>query len=94
MGAGTGLPSLVCAHLDAKVVVITDYPDSDLIENISYNINHCKSLKNKSNVHAEVGTIHSYYAVRRLTPSPPGLSLGTTNRQIDDASTTRQHETV
>ncbi|RVD81657.1 uncharacterized protein DFL_009510 [Arthrobotrys flagrans] len=39
-GAGAGLPSLVCAALGGKTVVITDYPDPDLIQNIEYNKLH------------------------------------------------------
>lgn len=42
LGAGAGLPSLVCAILGAKTVVVTDFPDPDLIENIRYNIEHCQ----------------------------------------------------
>lgn len=40
LGAGAGLPSLICALHGAKRVVVTDYPDQDLIENLQYNINH------------------------------------------------------
>jgi nicotinamide N-methyltransferase len=40
LGAGAGLPSLVCAILGAKRVVVTDYPDPDLIENLQFNIEH------------------------------------------------------
>jgi EEF1A N-terminal glycine/lysine methyltransferase len=40
-GAGAGLPSLVCAINSARQVVVTDYPDQDLIENLRYNIRHC-----------------------------------------------------
>jgi EEF1A N-terminal glycine/lysine methyltransferase len=40
-GAGAGLPSLVCAISSARQVVVTDYPDQDLIENLRYNIRHC-----------------------------------------------------
>jgi EEF1A N-terminal glycine/lysine methyltransferase len=40
-GAGAGLPSLVCAINGARQVVVTDYPDQDLIENLRYNIKHC-----------------------------------------------------
>ncbi|ERF70482.1 hypothetical protein EPUS_07338 [Endocarpon pusillum Z07020] len=40
-GAGAGLPSLVCAINGAKQVVVTDYPDEDLIENLRHNIEHC-----------------------------------------------------
>ncbi|CAJ0751478.1 14474_t:CDS:2, partial [Entrophospora sp. SA101] len=37
-GAGGGLASLICAINEAKKkVVITDYPDDELIENIKYN---------------------------------------------------------
>lgn len=38
LGAGAGLPGLVAACLDARKVVITDYPDIDLVQNISKNI--------------------------------------------------------
>lgn len=41
LGAGAGLPSLISAHLSAKRVVVTDYPDADLITNLSYNIEAC-----------------------------------------------------
>ncbi|KAK5944275.1 Protein N-terminal and lysine N-methyltransferase efm7 [Knufia obscura] len=40
LGAGAGLPSLICALHGAKKVVVTDYPDADLIENLRYNICH------------------------------------------------------
>lgn len=38
LGAGAGLPSLVCVIHGAKRVVVTDYPDQDLIENLQFNI--------------------------------------------------------
>jgi nicotinamide N-methyltransferase len=41
LGAGAGLPSLVCALNDASRVVVTDYPDAELIDNLWYNIDHC-----------------------------------------------------
>ena len=41
LGAGAGLPSLVAAILGAKKVVVTDYPDTDLIENLTQNIATC-----------------------------------------------------
>lgn len=34
LGAGSALPSLVAAVLDAKLTVITDYPEPSIIENI------------------------------------------------------------
>lgn len=39
LGAAAALPSLVAA-LSAAKVVITDYPDPELIENIQYNVNN------------------------------------------------------
>lgn len=46
-GAGAGLPSLVSSILGAGKVVVTDYPDADLIENLQYNIDHCGALQGK-----------------------------------------------
>jgi nicotinamide N-methyltransferase len=43
LGAGAGLPSLVCAGLGAKRVVVTDYPDVDLVENLQVNIDRYHS---------------------------------------------------
>ncbi|GME49835.1 Nicotinamide N-methyltransferase [Neofusicoccum parvum] len=40
LGAGAGLPSLVCARLGAARVVATDYPDADLIDNLRHNAAH------------------------------------------------------
>ncbi|EJF58955.1 hypothetical protein DICSQDRAFT_156488 [Dichomitus squalens LYAD-421 SS1] len=38
LGAGGGLPSIVTAKNGARKVVITDYPDQALIDNLSYNV--------------------------------------------------------
>ncbi|KAL0092515.1 putative methyltransferase-domain-containing protein [Phycomyces blakesleeanus] len=40
LGAGGALPSLMAAINQAAKVVVTDYPDSELIDNIQYNVNH------------------------------------------------------
>lgn len=53
LGAGSGLPSLVCAINDAEQVVVTDYPDTDLVENLRYNVSHCTFLPNTRNINAE-----------------------------------------
>ncbi|KAF2251172.1 hypothetical protein BU26DRAFT_592254 [Trematosphaeria pertusa] len=53
LGAGGGLPSLVCALSGAAQVVVTDYPDADLIDNLRYNITHCSLLPARSNIVAE-----------------------------------------
>ena len=38
LGAGAGLPSLICATQGASKVVVTDYPDADLVANLQHNI--------------------------------------------------------
>ncbi|WRT68468.1 uncharacterized protein IL334_005444 [Kwoniella shivajii] len=38
LGAGAALPSIVCTLAGAKKVVITDYPDTDLVENMRFNV--------------------------------------------------------
>lgn len=52
LGAGAGLPSLVCANTGARKVVVTDYPDEDLIQNLRYNIAHCAAAS-ENNIVAE-----------------------------------------
>ena len=52
LGAGAGLPGLVAASYGASTVVITDYPDADLIDNLEYNIQHCSSISHASKVSA------------------------------------------
>ncbi|WVW85553.1 hypothetical protein I302_107591 [Kwoniella bestiolae CBS 10118] len=37
LGAGAALPSIACTLAGAKQVVITDYPDNDLVENMRFN---------------------------------------------------------
>ncbi|KAI1078147.1 hypothetical protein F5B20DRAFT_592294 [Whalleya microplaca] len=44
LGAGAGLPSIVCAILGARKVVVTDFPDADLVINMKKNILDCELL--------------------------------------------------
>lgn len=53
LGAGAGLPSLVCRARGARQVVVTDYPDLDLIQNLEYNIEHCALVPSTSSIVAE-----------------------------------------
>ncbi len=53
LGAGAGLPSLVCTIYGASKVVVTDYPEAKLVANLRYNIEHCDLLENKENIVAE-----------------------------------------
>jgi nicotinamide N-methyltransferase len=38
LGAGAGLPSVVSALNGARCTVVTDYPDAELIENLTWNL--------------------------------------------------------
>ncbi|KAF2072265.1 hypothetical protein CYY_006419 [Polysphondylium violaceum] len=40
LGAGAGFPSFIAALKGAKKVVLTDYPDEELISNMKYNVNN------------------------------------------------------
>ena len=54
LGAGGGLPSLVSAIHGAKSVVVTDYPDADLIENLNFNIGQASPLLSQKPITATV----------------------------------------
>ncbi|KAK4145250.1 protein N-methyltransferase nnt1 [Dichotomopilus funicola] len=41
LGAGAGLPAIVAATLGARRVVVTDYPDPDLVETMWRNVRGC-----------------------------------------------------
>ncbi|KAI9848653.1 MAG: nicotinamide n-methyltransferase [Thelocarpon superellum] len=53
LGAGAGLPGLVCSLHSAAHVVVTDYPDADLIDNLRYNIDQIQHGREISHMHAE-----------------------------------------
>jgi EEF1A N-terminal glycine/lysine methyltransferase len=44
IGAAAGVPSIVCAIKGARTVVMTDYPDPDLVENMRQNAASASSL--------------------------------------------------
>lgn len=65
LGAGAGLPSLVAAILGAEKVVVTDYPDGDLISNIEHNIASCALISDpKSIISTLVGYSVPFYIQR------------------------------
>lgn len=53
LGAASALPSLVAGLIGAKRVVVTDYPDADLMANIQYNVNTIIPDELKENVRVE-----------------------------------------
>jgi len=73
LGAGAGLPSLVCAIVGARTVVITDYPDVDLVENLRLNVSACDSLIHKPSPLRVEGYMWGASASALLShlPSPP-----------------------
>lgn len=48
LGAGAGLPSIAAAIWGAKNVVMTDYPDADLVENMKINVHAAKDVLPRS----------------------------------------------
>ena len=54
LGAGAGLPSIISATAGAKKVVVTDYPDQQLVENLSYNVEINIAETQLANVEVEV----------------------------------------
>ncbi len=81
LGAGSGLPSLVCAIHGASRVVVTDYPDADLIENLRYNVAACELLPDCNVIQAEASSaLRGGSRISSLTW--PGLPLGNTRRPI------------
>lgn len=50
LGAGAGLPSFVAAILGARKVVVTDYPDADLIANLNHNIANIAAPKDPTSI--------------------------------------------
>ncbi|KAI1341219.1 hypothetical protein F5Y15DRAFT_27817 [Xylariaceae sp. FL0016] len=44
IGAGAGLPSLVAAILGARRVVVTDFPDPDIVDTMKKNILDCRLI--------------------------------------------------
>jgi nicotinamide N-methyltransferase len=60
LGAGAGLPSLVAAIKGAATVVVTDYPDPELIDNLRQNIQSCVPNEATGKIFAEVGDSFEY----------------------------------
>lgn len=77
LGAGAGLPSLVCAINGASQVVVTDYPDADLVENLQYNVDHCDLLPTPRNIAAEVSGLSPQHT---LALTIVGLPVGRIDR--------------
>ncbi|PWY87503.1 nicotinamide N-methyltransferase Nnt1 [Aspergillus heteromorphus CBS 117.55] len=54
IGAAAGVPSIVSAIVGARTVVMTDYPDPDLVENMRHNATSSASqIANPSSLHVD-----------------------------------------
>lgn len=47
LGAGAGLPSIIAGVLGARKVLVTDYPDPDIVETMERNVDICTLLPDK-----------------------------------------------
>jgi nicotinamide N-methyltransferase len=79
LGAGAGLPSLVSCILGASKVVITDYPDPDLISNLwtnitTHSLNPTTSLESASNKIIAEGFTWGADPTTILSHLPPSAS--------------------
>ena len=86
LGAGAGVPGIVCALHGARRVVITDYPDQNLIENLRSNVESCSLLAGEiADVHVKVGTpcgsgSFCLIAIRGTSGASPSHWIGTHRR--------------
>ncbi|TFK46266.1 hypothetical protein OE88DRAFT_1707695 [Heliocybe sulcata] len=76
LGAGGGLPGIVCALNGAKKVMLTDYPDRELVENMQYNVDVNLEEQRKKNVVVQ-GYLwgQSVDSLLPLTPDGVGFDL-------------------
>ncbi|KAG6372715.1 hypothetical protein JVT61DRAFT_7482 [Boletus reticuloceps] len=54
LGAGGGLPGIIAAQSGATKVVLTDYPDAPLIDNLAYNVEQNIREEQRSKVTVQV----------------------------------------
>ncbi|KAL8995711.1 MAG: hypothetical protein Q9169_004605 [Polycauliona sp. 2 TL-2023] len=73
LGAGAGLPSIAAAIWGAQQVVVTDYPDEDLVENMRMNVEAAKDVLPKSADIVAKGHVWGASADPLLSCLRPGL---------------------
>ncbi|MCJ1341005.1 nicotinamide n-methyltransferase [Bachmanniomyces sp. S44760] len=74
LGAGAGLPSIVSAILGATNVVVTDYPDEDLIENLKFNIAENEVYIKSRNVAVNIRAEGYVWGSSTTSASPSALA--------------------
>lgn len=81
LGAGGGLPGIVSAQIGAEMVVLTDYPDRELIDNLTYNADHNVSPADRTKVNVQV-TLFRFLTLLGITLSRPRDTSGGTRYMI------------
>ena len=69
LGAGAGLPSIICAALGAASVVVTDYPDAHVIANMQHNVEAADAVLDAN------GALSARIAVRGYAWGGPAAAL-------------------
>ncbi|KAL8305020.1 hypothetical protein RB597_004033 [Gaeumannomyces tritici] len=72
VGAGAGIPSLVAAHLGARGVVATDYPDPDVLVALQRNVDGCALVPDPKADHVVVDGYVWGHPVDKLLEKMPG----------------------
>ncbi|TFB06627.1 Protein N-methyltransferase NNT1 [Trichoderma ghanense] len=90
LGAASGLPSLVAGILGAKKVVMTDFPDPDLVMNMQKNIDECdETTEPKGHIAKTIDAAGFVWGgdpvplIARLSSDKDGSSAATTEERFD-----------
>ncbi|KAG8170010.1 hypothetical protein KVR01_000755 [Diaporthe batatas] len=70
LGAGAGLPSLVAAALGARRVVMTDFPDAEILATMERNIAECGIIAAKADVIVSKGFVWGFDPAPLLAELP------------------------
>ncbi|KAL8393083.1 hypothetical protein RB595_003037 [Gaeumannomyces hyphopodioides] len=77
VGAGAGIPSLVAAHLGARGVVATDYPDPDVLAALQRNVDGCALVPDPKGERVVVdGYVWGHPVDKLLGEMPGGGAVG------------------
>jgi nicotinamide N-methyltransferase len=90
LGAGAGLPSLTAGILGAKKVVVTDFPDPDLVANMQKNIDECDETVEPRGLIAE--TIDAAGFVWGADPAPLLARLPPSSAAATEARDKKEEE--
>lgn len=86
LGAGAGLPSIAAATWGAKQVVVTDYPNEDLVENMRINVAAARNVVPRSSnivvkVSMTIHRMHWFHWLKFFSGTLVGLRYGVTARK-------------